>query len=404
VTVPTGPALLDLLPDLARALTGDGPPLLPLSGADPRAPEIARALGAGEPLAPGEDGDPGSAATGTDPTALVVATSGSTGTPKGVLLSAGALAASAAATEARLGGPGSWLLALPANHIAGMQVLLRAVAAGTEPVLLDTAAPFTAARFLAAATRVPGPRRYVSLVPTQLHRVLADPDARSAAAELFDAILVGGSATPATLLAEARTAGLRVVTTYGMTETCGGCVYDGRPLDGVTARIADTGEAAGALVLAGPMVARGYRNRPGDPAFAIPGSFVTADTGEVTAADGAADSTTGSTVTVTVTGRLDDIIVTGGIKVSPAAVESALLALPGIRSALVVGAPDAQWGQAVTALLVADPSWDVPAVRAALTDLPASHRPRRVVPVDAVPMLASGKPDRVTARRLAAGG
>jgi O-succinylbenzoic acid--CoA ligase len=380
--MPTGPEVLDLLPDLARALAGGGPTLLPLSGADPRSGDIARILAAGEPLGPGED-DP------ADPTALVVATSGSTGIPKGVLLGAGALAASAAATEARLGGPGNWLLALPAHHIAGMQVLLRAAAAGTDPVVLDTAEPFTAERFAVAAGRVPGPRRYVSLVPTQLQRVLAHPGARDAAAELFDAILVGGSATPASLLAHAWEAGLTVVTTYGMTETCGGCVYDGRPLPGVTASIA----GSGALVLTGPIVARGYRNRPGDPAFAIPGSFVTADAGRV---DG--------TGAVTVLGRLDDIIVTGGVKVAPAAVEAALLALPGVDSAVVVGAPDAQWGQAVTALLVADPSWDVAAVRAALTDLPAGHRPQRVVHLDTIPMLASGKPDRATARRLAAGG
>jgi len=380
--MPTGARVLDLMPDLARALAGQGPALLPLSAADPRAGDIARILAAGEPLGPDED-DP------ADPTALVVATSGSTGVPKGVLLDAEALAASAAATEARLGGPGSWLLALPAHHVAGMQVLLRAVAAGTEPVVLDTAEPFTAERFAAAAGRVPGPRRYVSLVPTQLQRVLSDDGATSAAADLFDAILVGGSATPAALLARARAAGINAVTTYGMTETCGGCVYDGRPLPGVTASIAESG----ALVLTGPVVARGYRNRPGDPAFAIPGSFVTADAGEV---DGAG--------TVTVVGRLDDVVVTGGVKVAPAAVEDALLALPGVESAVVVGAPDAQWGQAVTALLVAEPTWDVAAVRDALTGLPASHRPRRVVHLDAIPMLASGKPDRATARRLAAGG
>ncbi len=398
VPVPSGPAVLELLPDLARALTGDGPVLLPLSAEDPRAGEIARTLGAGEPLGPGEDGpaDGGHA----DPTALVIATSGSTGAPKGVLLNAGALAASATATETRLGGPGSWLLALPAWSIAGMQVLLRAAAAGTEPVVLNAAESFTAARFLAAASAVPGPRRYVSLVPTQLRRVLADPEASAAAAELFDAVLVGGSATPAALLAQARQTGIPVVTTYGMTETCGGCVYDGRPLDGVTARIADTASdaeaPAGALVLSGPMVARGYRGQPRHPAFAIPGSFVTADSGQVRGS--------GAATVVTVTGRLDDIIVTGGVKVAPAVVEAALLDLPGMRAAVVVGAPDPEWGQAVTAVVAADRPWDVAAVRAALAQLPASHRPRRVLPVDAIPMLPSGKPDRVTARRLAGGG
>ncbi len=377
MTMPTGGALLGLLPDLARALAGDGPALLPLAATDPRAAELAAALGAGRPLGPGED-DP------DDPTVLVVATSGSTGTPKGVLLAARALAASAAATERRLGGGGNWLLALPAWHIAGLQVLLRASAAGGEPVVMDTAEPFTAARFAAAAARVPGPRRYVSLVPTQLRRLLADPEATSAAG-LFDAVLLGGSAAPDALLAAARSAGIAVVTTYGMTETCGGCVYDGRALGGVSVTVAPSG----ALVLSGPMLARGYRDRPGDPAFALPGSFVTADTGQV-AADG----------TVTVTGRLDDVIVTGGINVAPAAIEAALLGLAGVDQAVVIGTPHARWGQAVTAVIAGDAGWDLPRLRAALVRLPASHRPQRLLLVPEVPLLGSGKPDRRAARRL----
>ena len=448
VTVPTGRAVLGLLPDLARALSGTGPALLPLSATDPRAPDIARSLRTGEPLGPGED-DP------VDPTALVLATSGSTGSPKGVLLSAGALAASAAGTHTRLGGPGTWLLALPAWHIAGLQVLLRAAEGGSEPVVLDTAEPFTAERFAVAAAAVPGPRRYVSLVPTQLQRVLADPTARAVAAGLFDAVLVGGSAAPARLLADARAAGIPVVTTYGMTETCGGCVYDGRPLDGVTVDIdlvdptrpvrsghpgrtstgdrAASGDPAGAsaghraaagtpgrdparaglgrIVLTGPVVARGYRGLPGHPAFARSGSFVTADAGLI-GADG----------TLSVSGRLDDMIVSGGVNVPPGLVERALLGLPGIADAVVVGVPDEQWGQAVTAVVVVPAGWKAEAgstaresspttvgsplptlaqVRARLADLPAAYRPRRLVTVDAIPMLASGKPDRTAARRIA---
>jgi O-succinylbenzoic acid--CoA ligase len=421
VTVRTGPAVLGLLPELARALSGTGPALLPLSSADPRAADIARSLRAGEPLGSAED-DP------ADPTALVLPTSGSTGTPKGVLLPAGALAASAGATHARLGGPGNWLLALPAWHIAGLQVLLRAAADGSEPVVLDTAEPFTAERFAAAAAAVPGPRRYVSLVPTQLQRVLADPGARAAAADLFDAVLVGGSAAPARLLAGARAAGIAVVTTYGMTETCGGCVYDSRPLDGVTVTIDEAGvpgaagipgaaaasdpaagnpgrdparAGLGRIVLHGPVVARGYRGVPGHAAFARPGSFVTADAGLI-CADG----------TLTVTGRLDDMIVSGGVNVPPALVERALLGLPGIADAVVVGVPDEQWGPAVTAVVVAEPDPGQPApnlapvvelesLRAALAELPAAYRPQRVVILQAMPMLASGKPDRAAARKRA---
>src|SRR5699024_10563268 len=116
--------------------------------------------------------------------------SGSTGAPKGVLLSGAQLAASAAATEARLGGPGQWLLALPVHHIAGMQVLLRAARSGTEPVVLDSVDSFDPAAFVTAARRLAGPHRYVSLVPTQLRRVLDDPRAAAATADLFDAVLV----------------------------------------------------------------------------------------------------------------------------------------------------------------------------------------------------------------------
>jgi O-succinylbenzoic acid--CoA ligase len=383
--VPTGSAVLDLLPAVTRALAGDGPALLPVSTADPRTPDIVRRLaGAGATLARGED-DP------DDPTAVVVATSGSTGVPKGVLLPAGALAASAGATERRLGGTGAWLLALPAQHIAGLQVLLRAAAAGTEPVVLDTAAPFTAGGFVAAAALVPGPRRYVSLVPAQLRRVLDDPEAIAAAAS-FSAVLVGGAAAPAALLAEARTAGIPVVTTYGMTETSGGCVYDDRPLDQVTATV----DPSGALVLAGPVVARGYRGMPADPAFRTPGAFVTSDTGRVDVRG-----------RVTVTGRIDEIIVTGGVKVAPAVVEAALVALPQIATAVVVDVPDDRWGQAVAAVVVpadAGSALRLEAVRAALSGLPTTHRPRRLTVVDTVPLLPSGKPDRAAARELVLGG
>lgn len=452
--VPRGERVLDLLPTLAAALAGEGPALLPLDPADPRADAIAAALGAdapgagttagaatvgsvaagsvaaddaaagavttsgvpagsvaagaatadavtavsvtavsvtvGRPLEDGED-DP------ADPTALVMPTSGSTGAPKGVLLSAGQLAASAAATEARLGGPGSWLLALPAHHIAGMQVLLRAARAGTVVVALDGERPFTAADFVQRAETLPGPRRYVSLVPTQLRRILADPEATERTAALFDAVLVGGSATPPRLLAEARAAGIRAVTTYGMTETCGGCVYDGIPLDGVSARLT----AAGAIALTGPMVARGYRGQPAHPAFpGLPGAprtFITSDTGEI-----------GSGGALQVHGRLDDVIVTGGLNVAPAAVEAAIRELPGIADVLVVGAPSTEWGAEVVALVVpapGRPSWEVTALRQALAaggELPAAHRPHRVIPVEAIPLLASGKPDRSAGSALAA--
>ncbi len=388
MTLPSDERVLEALPAMARALDGTGPALLPLGEGDPRSAGMARQFGAGTPLGAGED-------DAADPTALVIATSGSTGQPKGVLLSAGQLAASAAATEERLGGPGHWLLALPAHHIAGMQVLLRAARSGTVPQVMPGDRPFAAGDFVALATAMPGPRRYVSLVPTQLARIVADPPAATAAADIFDAILVGGAATPPHLLEAAREAALPVVTTYGMSETCGGCVYDGVPLGGVTASL----NQAGAIVLSGPMVARGYRGRAGDAAFATPGSFVTSDTGEMRP-DG----------TLLVLGRLDDVIVTGGVKVPPATVEAAIRALPGIADALVAGVPDPQWGRAVAALVVPDPAavdatWTLDALRRALAisgALPHTHLPHRLLIVGEIPLLASGKPDRRRAAGLLA--
>lgn len=332
-----------------------------------------------------------------DDVVLVVRTSGSTGTPRGVLLSAAALRASAEATAERLAGPGRWLLALPVDHIAGLQVVVRSVLAGTAPTVLPPGR-FRADRFaaaVAAATATPaGGPWYTSLVPTQLVRLLEDA-AATAALRRFDAVLVGGAATAGSLLDRAREAGVRVVTTYGMTETCGGCVYDGRPLDGVDARLDETGR----VWLAGPVLAVGYRGRPDldAEAFAVDDDgrrwLRTGDLGRL--ADGV----------LTVTGRADDVLVTGGVNVAPGPVEDLLTGLPGIREACVVGVPDAEWGQAVVAVLVVGPDGPPPLadLRRHVADrLGAAAAPRRVVVVPALPLRGPGKPDRRAAASLAA--
>ena len=343
------------------ALDGDRP-LAVLPAGPPAAVEAARAvLRADEPLEPGTD--------------LVVVTSGSTGSGRGVLLAADAVRASATATLDRLGGPGSWLLALPVSAIAGLQILCRSELAGRPAVALDRGETLAD-----ALGRMPaGDRRYTSLVPTQLVRHLdAEPDALRS----FDAVLVGGAATDPALLARARAAGVRVVTTYGMTETAGGCVYDGVPLDGVTVRVAGEG-----VELSGPVLASGYRLDPGATAAAFGGGwFRTRDAGTLDDAG-----------RLTVHGRLDDVVISGGVNVAPAAVEAALREHPGVADAVVVGRPDPEWGQRVVAAVV--PSGErAPALaelrRWVADRLGAPAAPRQVHELGAVPTLHTGKPDR----------
>jgi len=405
VGTPTGPGVLDLLPRLAAALAGDGPALLP----HPEDGEPAPSLLPGLPLAPDED-------DAADPTAAVIATSGSTGSAKGVALPASALLASVSAGHDRLGGPGRWLLALPAWHVAGLQVLLRSLVARTEPVVLDLAGGFDPDRFAAAAAALSGPRRYTALVPAQLVRILdGGPDAVATLAS-FDAVLVGGQATPPRLRERAAAAGVRVVTTYGMSETCGGCVYDGVPLDGVRVRVetdetvpaangpavdaADDGRAAGRVWLGGPVLARGYRADPAATATAFRADgaggrwFRTDDAGRLLSGG-----------ELEVTGRLDGVIVTGGLKVDPGAVESVLLRIPGVAEAAVFGVDDARWGQRVAAAVVLEPGAHVDAdlARARVGAELAGHAaPRQLLVLDRLPLRGPGKPDRDALARMAA--
>jgi o-succinylbenzoate---CoA ligase len=341
---------------VAAALDGTGPALLPTTE-----PRVLAALRPDEPLE-------------SDDVAVVVPTSGSTGEPKGALLTAAALDASARAT-AQVVGEGQWLLALPTTHVAGLQVLVRSLLAGTTPEVLD--GPTTVASFEAATGRLSGPRRLASLVPTQLHRLVDTP-----ALQEYDAVLVGAAATPLELLERARAHGVRVVTTYGMSETCGGCVYDGVPLPGVTVDLDD-----GQVLLGGPVLARGYRLRPDlDVAFAG-GRFRTGDLGRLV--DGRLE----------LLGRADDVVVTGGEKVPPAAVEAALRTHPAVRDVAVVGRPSAEWGAEVVAVVVGEVALDALRDHVAAT-LPRSWAPRDVRLVEALPYLSSGKIDRMAVAEL----
>jgi o-succinylbenzoate---CoA ligase len=350
----------DLDQDTVRAALDGTAPLAVLPAGPPAAVAAAKALLRPEqPLEPGTD--------------VVVVTSGSTGGGRGVLLSAAALTASAAATHERLGGPGAWLLALPVSAIAGLQVLCRNILAGERPTVLDRAETLTV-----ATGRMPAGRRYTALVPTQLRRFLdTEPDGLRA----FDAVLVGGAATDPALLARAQDAGVAAVTTYGMTETAGGCVYDGEPLDGVRVRVAE-----GGVELAGPMLASGYRLDPGatTDAFAD-GWFRTRDAGVLE--DGR----------LTVTGRLDDVVISGGVNVAPPAVEAALRAHPDVVDAVVFGRTDVEWGQRVVAAVVPTPGAapDLPTLRAWVTErLGSPAAPRELRLIEEIPTLHTGKPDR----------
>ncbi|MBM7770458.1 O-succinylbenzoic acid--CoA ligase [Actinokineospora baliensis] len=301
-----------------------------------------------------------------------------------MLLSAAALRASATATHARLGGPGTWLLTMPAHHIAGVQVVVRSLLVGTALAVLP-AGGFQGRRFVEAASDVlmaEGPR-YTALVPTQLTRLLAEGGDALAAVRSFDAVLVGGAATSPSTLRQAREAGINAVTTYGMSETAGGCVYDGSPLDGTRVRLVDD-----VIHLSGPSLAHGYRLDPDNPAF-TDGWFHTSDLGRLV--DGR----------LQVLGRTDDLINTGGKKVAPTAVERVLTAQPGVVEACVVGLPDPEWGERVAAAIVSSGGVDTEELTSAVKrELGPHAAPKQIHIVPELPLRGPGKVDRAAVARL----
>ncbi|GAB3602872.1 AMP-binding protein [Microbacterium aureliae] len=376
--------------------------LHPVVDDDPRA--IVQALravfaGTGPALSLGLTGDePGEVPDGT---AVVVTTSGSTGVPKSVLLTGDALAASVQATGRRIG-EGNWLLALPAAYVAGLQVLVRSILAGHDPVLPD--GPFTPASFTAAAAAMTAsgqPPAYTSLVPAQLARLLDAAESDEAVAQAlrsFERILVGGQAMPAALLERTDAVGARIARTYGATETCGGCVYDGVPLDGVRLDIVD-----GEVRIAGPMLAAGYLGEPERTEQTFPRDadgtrwYRTGDAGLLE--DGV----------LRIHGRLDNVIVSGGVNISLDRVERVVRSVPGLGEAVVVGVPDDRWGEASVVVaprgeaLRRSESVQLDEARRAVADeLGPYARPARLVLVDEIPLLASGKPDRDAVSRAVA--
>lgn len=367
VSVLPGAAVPLLLPALQRVLNGRDPAMIAVPANHDRESEL-RALRVGEYI--------------DDDVALVATTSGTTGAPKGALLTADALIASASATYDRIGGPGCWLLAVPSCHIAGLQVLVRSVLAGSVPVELDVSAGFDVSQLPSAVERLGPGRRYTSLVAAQLAKALNDPAAAAALAEL-DAVLIGGGPAPSPILTAAAAAGITVVRTYGMSETAGGCVYDGFPLQGVQLRIlADSRVAVG-----GKTLAKGYRNPIEPDPFAESGWFHTEDLGNLD--DSGA---------LTVLGRADEAISTGGLTVLPQPVEAALCTHPAVSDCAVFGVADNRLGQRVVAAIVVNDDCPAPtldALRAHVAqtlDITAAPREHHVV--DAIPRRGIGKVDR----------
>ncbi|GII72142.1 O-succinylbenzoic acid--CoA ligase [Sphaerisporangium melleum] len=376
VVLPPGPSLFGMIRDAVR---GEGPAVLPLAP-DLPAPALREALSALRPThvatADGVRRHAGGVPAAGD-TAVIIATSGSTGVPKGVELAASALTTAAAASLDRLGArPGErWLCCLPVSHVSGLMVLVRSLLGGTEPLMHE--------RFSPEAVAGSG-ADHVSLVPTQLRRML---DA-GAGLSRFRTILLGGAAAPEGLLAEARDAGARVVTTYGMSETCGGCVYDGVPLTGVRTAVG----ADGRVLLAGPALFSGYRLRPDLTREALrEGWYVTSDLGAL------------ENGRLRVLGRADDVINTGGRKVVSAQVAAILTGHPGVGEAVVAGRPHPEWGEEVVAVVVAADPAAPPALeelRALVkTRMPGYAAPRVLVLRDRLPLLPNGKHDLVAIRR-----
>jgi O-succinylbenzoic acid--CoA ligase len=303
-------------------------------------------------------------------TALIVESSGSTGIPKRIELSLEALRHSAKASAARLGGEGQWLLALPVNFIAGANVLFRSVIADTQPILMNTQLPFTVEAFVRGASLMDQGNRFTSLVPAQLAKLAAaarDDAFVFSTLRKFSAILVGGQTPNMGDVLELRSRGINVVVSYGMTETSGGCVYDGVPLDGVKVSL-----QSGLVEISGPVLANGLGE-----------SFLTNDLGQWV------------NDRLEILGRADRVIVSGGLKLSLDHFEQRARELAGVED-LIALALDSAMGQSVGVIYIGSENADFGSLSESIS---LAARPKRVVRVDSLPRLSSGKPDLLAARR-----
>jgi len=307
-----------------------------------------------------------------DSVGLIVESSGSTGVPKRIELSPTALRASGEAVLERLGGPGQWLLALPINFIAGANVLIRSVLSDTQPVMLNSRVPFTVEAFVRGASLMDGARRYTSVVPAQLAKLAAAAKQDAFVFSMlrkFDAILVGGQQPNWADVQELKSRGVNVVVSYGMTETGGGCIFDGEPIGGVAYRLSDS-----LIEISGPTLAEGYGPW-----------FKTNDIGEV------------ENDKLKVIGRSDRVIISGGVKVSLDRIEQAALEIPGVAELVAIALPT-EWGESVGIVYSGSPEVDFGPIE----QISVAAKVRESIRVSEIPRLLSGKPDLLACRALLA--
>jgi O-succinylbenzoic acid--CoA ligase len=312
-------------------------------------------------------------------TALIVESSGSTGTPKRISISAKALIASAKATEEYFGTKGQWLLTLPINYIAGIQVLVRSILADVKPIVMNTAVPFTPEAFALSSTLLTADAKFTSVVPTQLVRLqqLASQDPFLVKLlQRFTAILVGGQATSPEVLSFFREKNINVVGSYGMAETSGGCVYDGKALSGVEIKLVD-----GRVALKGAMLANDVANEDG--------FLVTQDIGELD-----------DQGLLRILGRADRVMISGGLKMSLDQVEAVAGSVPGVVEVGATAVSSTEWGERVGIAYVGSPEVADFMAGAVFEQLGIAAKPIRVIRVDRLPRLSNGKTDLVSLRQL----
>jgi O-succinylbenzoic acid--CoA ligase len=391
--------VLKLASVIGPALDGTGPAIAPMAaGSESFITKTLEALRPDDSRYPLESCD----------IAIVSATSGSTGTPKGVMLSQQALAASASAFGNRFGTNNRWVVSMPVHRIAGIMVLVRSWL-HNSPFEIDPsvggARTFEAAAFAATTMRAvresnkDGRALMVSLVPTQIARLLESGSVGIEALQSYDLVLSGAATTPQPMLNKLRELGIKVSVSYGMTETCGGCVFDGRPLDGVNISLGTKDDVEpGRVTISGPVAASGYRLRPDlDAVSFISGQIQTHDVGKLD-----------SSGLLHILGRLDDVVTVGGVNVALSAVESLIRHHPAIEDVAVIDLQDELWGSipiayAVTRTYVSDTSNLISEIQSTIRDqIGRAAVPRTLQFVSALPMLDSGKIDRISLRMQAA--